>query len=88
MKEICLPFSGLADNESAEVTVKSQESDKTWNYRVVSFNIKSRSSDLILKDLREKIGAYDPEWELIQIFDTTEGTEHVHVLYRKKISYS
>ncbi len=87
MKEICLPFAGLADNESAEVIVKSQDSDKAWNYRVVSFNIKSTSTDNILKDLREKINTYDPDWELIQIFDTTEGKEYVHVLYRKKISY-
>lgn len=85
MKEICLPFAGLAENESAEVTVKSQESDKTWKYRVVAFHLKSKNIDVILTDLREKISTYDPEWELIQIFDTTEGTEHVHVLYRKKI---
>lgn len=86
MKEICLPFTGIADNESAEVTVKSQDTKKTWKYRVVSFNIKSDNTDVILKELREKIRVYDPEWELIQIFDNTQGTEHVHVLYRKIIS--
>ena len=86
MKEICLPFTGIADNESAEVIVKSQDSEKTWKYRVVSFNIKSNNTDVIIKELREKIRLYDPAWELIQIFDTSEGTEHVHVLYRKIIS--
>lgn len=86
MKEICLPFTGIADSESAEVTVKSQDSDKTWKYRVVSFNIKSNNTNVIIEELREKIRKYDPEWELIQIFDNSEGTEHVHVLYRKIIS--
>jgi hypothetical protein len=86
MKEICLPFGGIADNESAEVTIKSQNSDKTWKYRVVSFNIQGNNIDLIIKDLREKINRYDPEWELIQIFDNTESKENVHVLYRKKVS--
>ena len=86
MKEICLPFSGIADNESAEVIVRTQDSDKTWKYRVVSFGIKNNNNQVIIEDLRAKIKQYDPEWELIQIFDTSEGTEHVHVLYRKKIS--
>jgi DNA-binding response OmpR family regulator len=85
MKEICLPFAGIADNESAEVTVKSQNSENTWKYRVVSFNIKSNNTDVIIKELREKIRLYDPEWELIQIFDNSEGAEYVHVLYRKII---
>jgi hypothetical protein len=84
MKEICLPFAGLADNESAEVIIRSQESDKSWSYRVVSFNIPKVDSSRMIKTLREKIHQYDPAWELIQIFDNSEGTEYVHVLYRKK----
>lgn len=84
MKEICLPFTGIADDESAEVIVKSQDSSKTWMYRVVSFKIVSKSAEVIIEDLREKIRKYDPDWELIQIFDTSTESENVHVLYRKK----
>lgn len=86
MKEICLPFEGFADNESAEVTVKSQDSDTTFKYRVVSFTIKIDNTSVIIEELREKIKHYDPEWELIQIFDNSEGNKYVHVLYRKKLS--
>lgn len=85
MKDICLPFTGIPDNNTAEVIIKMAPSDITMHYRIESFDLKlANNAEGRIQILREQIKKYDPRWELIQIMDTNERQSCVHVLYRER----
>ena len=88
MKEVCIPFAGIKNNERAEVEVRVPKSNRIWKYRIESFEYKSGEKDMAknesIENLQNKIRTYDSNWELIQIFDSDETSGYVQLLYRYK----
>ncbi|MBN2349708.1 MAG: hypothetical protein JXJ22_12750 [Bacteroidales bacterium] len=95
MKELCVPVPNFKDNEVAEVEVKLQNKIIKYNFRVESFpwEIKDEMSNLEhplekslarITRLKNAIESYDKNWELIQIFNPSENSDFIQVLYRKK----
>ncbi|MBN1599008.1 MAG: hypothetical protein JW894_12005 [Bacteroidales bacterium] len=89
MRSICIPVKGISEGDIAEVEVRVLKSDLVWKYRLESFKLPNTGkspSDTIkrIDSLRKLIKEYDQSWELIQILDTIEASEYVHILYRKK----
>jgi hypothetical protein len=89
MNEIRIPFSGIPENEITEVDVKMAKSNRIWRYKIEPLLI----NDLNLKDdihcqrvekMQDSIKNHDKRWELIQILNTNEESEYVHILYREK----
>jgi hypothetical protein len=96
MKEICIPIPYLKDQEIAEVVVAVAGQKIRYNFRVESFLWESENEFSYLSDplerslariyrLKSAIEGYDKDWELIQIFNPDEHSDHIHVLYRKKL---
>jgi len=97
MKELCIPVPYLKENEKAEVEVILQGRKLKYDFRVESFPWEAEDEFSSLTDpierslariyrLKRAIESYDKSWELIQIFNPAENADHVHVLYRKKIT--
>jgi hypothetical protein len=89
MKEICIPFSNIADEEKAEVEVRVPGTGKVWKYRVEPVHVTYPGKDETkqtrgIDRLMQFIGAYNQNWELIQIIDMNEKTGNMHMLYREK----
>jgi len=95
MNELCVPVSGITENDVAEVTVSIKGKKIKYEFRIESFPWETEETLTETKDplaislgkiyrLKLAIESYDKNWELIQIFNPTEGSDHVHVLYRKK----
>lgn len=96
MKEICIPIPYLKDDEVAEVEVTLAGKKIRYDFRVESFPWEVENEFSTLSDplerslariykLKNAIESYDKAWELIQIFNPVEHSDHIHVLYRKKI---
>ena len=95
MKDLCVPIPNFGDEEFAEIELRVGERKINYQYRVVSFrwDVESDkvngSDDITLSlvrigRLREAIEGYDKNWELIQIFNPSENSKNIQVLYRKK----
>jgi hypothetical protein len=89
MKGICLPWPEIPEDERAVVEVKLSGSNRLCRFRIEPLLIndlggKQNNTDLRINKLRNWIQNYDKQWELIQIFNTNEGSEYVHILYREK----
>ena len=85
----------LRDNEVARVEVWIAGRKIKYDFRVESFPWEvddefSGLSDPLERSLariyrlKGAIEGYDKDWELIQIFNPDEHSDHIHVLYRKK----
>ena len=96
MKEICIPIPNLKDKEIANVEVTVAGQKIRYNFRVESFPWEIEDEFSTLTDplerslariykLKSSIQNYDKGWELIQIFNPDEHSDHIHVLYRKKL---
>jgi hypothetical protein len=97
MKEICIPIPYLKAQEIADVEVTVAGQKLQYSFRVESFpwEVDDEFSSLTdplekslarIYKLKSAIDGYDKAWELIQIFNPDEHADHIHVLYRKKIS--
>lgn len=95
MNQLCVPVPGIKENDVAEVTVTLKDKKLKYEFRIEAFPWELDESLAGAKDplvislakiykLKLAIEAYDSNWELIQIFNPGEGSDHVHVLYRKK----
>jgi hypothetical protein len=89
MNEIRIPCPGIPDDKTTLVEVKMPGSDCICRYRIEPFLINDVHLDHInrtirVEKLRSLIHNYDQHWELIQIFNTNENSEYVHILYREK----
>ncbi len=95
MKDLCVPIPNFGDEEFAEIELRVGERKINYQYRVVSFpwdvesDKENGSDDITLSlvrigRLREAIEGYDKNWELIQIFNPSENSKNIQVLYRKK----
>jgi hypothetical protein len=95
MNELCVPVPGITENDVAEVTVAVKGKKIKYEFRVESFlwdideSLANTKDPLVISlgkiyKLKHAIESYDKNWELIQIFNPSEGSDHVHVLYRKK----
>jgi hypothetical protein len=89
MKEICIPFSDIADDKQAEVEIRIPNTGEIWRYRLEALPFASREMDPMKKkekidSLQQYIRSYNHNWELIQIFDANEKTGNIHLLYREK----
>jgi hypothetical protein len=96
MKEICIPIPYLKDNDIAEVEVVIAGKKIKYDFRVESFpwEVENEFSSIVdplerslarIYKLKSAIEGYSKEWELIQIFNPDEHSDHIHVLYRKKL---
>lgn len=85
MKDICIPISHLGDNQIAEITILIGEKENKFNFRVESFpwNTKATVEERI-SVLRKVIETYDKDWEIVQIYNPTEKSDFIHVLFRRK----
>jgi hypothetical protein len=97
MREICIPIPYLKGKEIADVQVTVAGQQLRYQFRVESFpwEVPGEFSGLTdpigqslarIHRLKESIDGYDPNWELIQIFNPDENADHIHVLYRKKVT--
>jgi hypothetical protein len=95
MNELCVPVPKITEDDVAEVTVSIKDQKIKYEFRIESFPWETEETLADTKDplaislgkiykLKQTIESYDKNWELIQIFNPTEGSDHVHVLYRKK----
>ncbi len=89
MKEICIPINKLNEAERAELEIRLSDNDQIQRYRLESVNMTElkRSetiSTLRVERLQQYISSYSNEWELIQIMDSSEGANYIHLLYRKR----
>jgi len=95
MKDLSIPIPGFKDYDNAEIILKVGGKQIQFNFRVVSFPWDDDKDTIIYDDpvarslariyrLKEAIEGYDKQWELIQIFNPSEGTGHIQVLYRKR----
>ena len=89
MKEICIPFTNIADEEKAEVEVRVPGTNKVWKYRVEPVHVTHSVNEGAtqgegIDKLLQFIGAYSQNWELLQIIGMNEKTGNIHMLYREK----
>jgi hypothetical protein len=89
MRQICIPFTDIADEKQAEVEVRVSDTGEIWRYRLEALPSQTINEEGILKAesiaaLQQYINSYSNEWELIQIFDRNERTGNIHLLYREK----
>ena len=95
MKELCVPVPNFKDNQVAEVEVKVNNETLKYNFRVESFPWEIHDELSVLEHpvekslaritrLKNAIESYDKDWELIQIFNPSENSDFIQVLYRKK----
>ncbi|MBN2212662.1 MAG: hypothetical protein JW723_00330 [Bacteroidales bacterium] len=95
MNELCVPVTGITGDDVAEVTVTIKGKKIKYDFRIESFPWETDETLANIKDpllislgriyrLKQAIESYDKNWELIQIFNPSEGSDHVHVLYRRK----
>jgi hypothetical protein len=89
MKELCIPFRDIKENEMAEVEIKVPQRELVWRYRIEAVNFSSQGENITVTDkiehLCNEIKTHDPDWELIQIIDSDEKTGYIKLLYRYKI---
>ena len=91
MKEINLPYTGIADNDNVEVTVRNCTNNQEWQYRIESLkleidNSKDKGKTGRIERLLKYIKSYDKGWELLNIFNTEKPDGCIHLLYRKQNS--
>ncbi len=92
MKDLTIPLPNFLDEQIAEVEVKINGKKRHYNFRVESFpwedTVNSvEEQDIItskIKNLRKELEEYSNEWELIQIFNPSENSKNIQVLYRQK----
>ena len=95
MKDLCVPIPNFGDEQFADIEIKVGKKKHNLSYRVVSFPWESDDELSISGDeleislvrihrLKKEIEGYDKNWELIQIFNPSENSAHIQVLYRKK----
>jgi hypothetical protein len=96
MREICIPIPYLKEQEIADVEVTLAGQKLKYSFRVESFPWESNEEFSSLTDplerslariykLKNAIENYDKGWELIQIFNPDGHSDHIHVLYRKRL---
>jgi hypothetical protein len=89
MRQICIPFSDIADNKQAEVEIRIPDTGEIWRYRLESIQGEIKDGNEIginddIAALQKYINAYNTDWELIQIFDKNHRTGNIHLLYRER----
>lgn len=97
MKELAIPLPYIRDDQIAEVELTIGRTRLRYSFRVESFpwdvedEFSHPGDDEITRSLtritrlKKAIQEYDPEWELIQIFNPSENSQYIQVLYRKKL---
>lgn len=94
MKDICIPIPKFEENQIAEVEVTVNGKKKKFNFRVESFvwdpveqgsdqNVDISLVEKKISKLRESIESYDKNWQLVQIYTPTPGSEYIQVLFRQ-----
>jgi hypothetical protein len=85
MTDVCIPISGLAGDQTAEIIISVGGTKQQYNFRVESFPWESHlpvgTRIMLLKGM---IDNYDKSWELIQIYNPDENSGVIRVLFRKR----
>ncbi len=84
MASICVPIPPLQQSRHIEVEVKVDGKSRVQNYRVESFDWTAGGMDFPgrINRLRSMIGAYDPNWELVQIGNPNDHL--IPVMFRER----
>ena len=84
MASICVPIPPLAQSRAIELEVKVDGRRRVLNYRVESFDWTAGGTDSAgrIDRLRTLIGAYDPNWELVQIGNPAD--HYIPVMFRQR----
>lgn len=87
MNDICIPIPRFKENQ---VDVKVNGKKEEFYFRVESFpwskeSTEEKSSLESIEQLRKNIDEYDRNWELVQIYTPSAGSQFIQVLFRKKI---
>jgi hypothetical protein len=89
MKEISLSCVGIPQDKTTVIEVKTSGSHQICRYRIEPFmindlNLNENNREHRVEKLRNLIQNYDKQWELIQIYNSNESSEFIHILYREK----
>src|SRR4030042_4653797 len=95
MKGLCVPIPNLGEQEIADIELKVGQERMQYSFRVESFPWDVEDDLTIDEDeisrslarihrLKKAIESYNPEWELIQIYNPNENARFIQVLYRKR----
>ena len=89
MKEICIPLEKVKESTSADLEIKLSDSQQKQLFRLESVKMTEgdglkNTSKSRVELLKKFISSYNNNWELIQILDSREGANYIHLLYRKR----
>lgn len=87
MTEICIPLNAVPECRRADVEVRIPDSGKILHYRLECFQFTAGKKPEQLRDradqIKQFIGSYSSEWELLQIMDAPKDAGYVQFLYRE-----
>ena len=87
MTEICIPVPSLAPFKRTEFELHVEDNG-IIRYRIECVPVgetEGNNTDISGADMLKKVvDAYDKNWELIQLFNTSESRNCVYALYREK----
>lgn len=85
MSDVCIPLTGLKNDQSADVVVTVGGNKIQYSFRIESFPWETQlpigKRIFLLKGMIEN---YDKEWELVQIYNPGENSGSIRVLFRKR----
>lgn len=95
MKDLCVPIPNFGEQEIADIELKVGQERMQYSFRVESFPWDVEDDLTIDQDdisrslarihrLKKAIESYNPEWELIQIYNPNENARFIQVLYRRR----
>jgi len=89
MKDICLPYTGIAVKDTVEILMRNCGNEMEWHYRVEPVHIAEKDQNgnkkqTIINKLISYIKNYDSNWELLSICDSEPKEGFIHILYRKR----
>jgi hypothetical protein len=95
MKDLCVPIPNFGEQEIADIELRVGQKKIKYSFRVESFPWDVEDDLIVDQDdiskslarihrLKKAIESYNPEWELIQIYNPNENARFIQVLYRRR----
>lgn len=91
MGDVCIPIPGFKAGGRADVSVVFSDKQPAIEMRIEAFYLNADNeigakghNSKLFDVLKEKIDAYNKDWEVLQVFAPERGTNVVKVLFRKR----